>query len=423
MCVVLTKIVVNLLTAYNVLCTFHKNVCLKMGILSFASFNRYVFILTKPTYFGLASNNVSIRHLVFLGQTYQKTALNKNVSISHEQTAEILDKDFDISKPMFPEVIQNKDNQIGFWKTDKGLQVKDVVLTATGRVLRMFVSIERYDNWWENIMESEKNFFIKRNTINPNFSIKFGGEWTLCLQILQLHGAFKLVTDDRWIDDPRILRTPEKKDCTVEGVDLRNSIINFEGMSGFDNVGYIKYLNLSDSKLFDNRCMSKLHSISHSLEYLDISGTAITAGGFGYLRLFSKLRWLNVSRLKNKEQIENLLPFLKEILPHDCVVVCNDDVPSLSYGTEIPYRSPSDPGKDLILEEDPGIGDIEMFLSTHNCTSLQLYDPTAVHYLWKTPLVNKKRQQFLKSLKPGNRSPFQTLVKYIHKAEQYKPLL
>lgn len=44
--------------------------------------------------------------------------------------------------------------------------------------------------------------------------------------------------------------------------------------------------------------MACLHPLADSLEFLDISGTAVTERGFGYMRLFSNLRFLNISRLK-----------------------------------------------------------------------------------------------------------------------------
>lgn len=59
-----------------------------------------------------------------------------------------------------------------------------------------------------------------------------------------------------------------------------------------------RYINVGDAQCFDDSSMSCLHPLADSLEFLDISGTAVTERGFGYIRLFSKLRFLNISRLK-----------------------------------------------------------------------------------------------------------------------------
>lgn len=371
--------------------------------------------------------NIISRHLVVFGTCHQKSSASKEYvqSIPPKQLQESFYENnletIDI-KPMFPELILTKETKVDFYETDEGIQLQDAALKAVGRFLRLFVSKERYDNWWENSLETHDKYHKHLNSISPFLLPKFGGEWALCAQVLQLKGAFKLVTDDRWVEQAENMRTPEKKDCTVEAVDLRNSSISSDGMNSFDGVGYVKYLNVADSVLFDNHCMNKLHSISHSLEYLDISGTAVTPEGFGYLRLCTNLRWLNVSRLKNNQFVQNLLPFLKEILPPDCVVVGDDNIPSLSYGSEIPYRCPYNPAKDTLLEFDPGIGDLELFKVTYQSTSLQLYDPTAVHQLWKTPLVNKKREAQLKTMRSRNTPSRHTLVKYIQKGENSKPL-
>ena len=193
-------------------------------------------------------------------------------------------------------------------------------------------------------------------------------------------------------------------------------------MKYFDEAGYIKYLNVADSVLFDDYCLSRCHSLAHSLQYLDISGTAVTPGSFSIFRIFTHLRWLNISRLKNSQQVEALLPFLREILPRDCVVIHDDQVLALNYGSEIPYRS-RNPSKDVLLEKNPGIGDLDTFLAEHRFNALEVNDVSVIHKLWKTPTVAKRRRSLLEVVHPNHNSTFIKLLQYLRKVEIRKPFL
>lgn len=51
--------------------------------------------------------------------------------------------------------------------------------------------------------------------------------------------------------------------------------------------------------------------------------------------------------MQKAEGLEQLLPFIQEILPRNCTIVMNDEQPSDSYGYAIPFRSTKNPRKDL----------------------------------------------------------------------------
>ena len=322
----------------------------------------------------------------------------------------------DFSKPLFPEIVHD-DMPIA----EKGLKLRESAWLAAGRFIRMFTSVERYNKWWDDVT-GMKIFAEKRlNWFNENLYRADGAEWNLCYLILRIGGAFKLVTDDRWIDEVNRIRTPSKKDCTVQAVDLRNSALNYSGMKYFNEAGFIRFLNVADSVLFDDSCLTLCHSLAHSLEYLDISGTAVTPGGFSILRIFPHLRWLNISRLQNPEQVEALLPFLQEILPRDCVVVWNDQVLAQNYGCKIPYRG-KDPSKDVLLEENPGIGDVNAFLVKYKFNALEVNDTSVIHKLWQTPVISKRRRYLLKAIHPNNNPTFFKVIDYVCKGEKSRPL-
>lgn len=340
----------------------------------------------------------------------------KSYSPSRQVTHTRIKKDFtDL-------IVQEPETKIAFWETPKGLVLKDKIFTGVGRVMRLFVSIEKYDDIWEWGVVHNIKRRRRYNKFDEIIIKSHGPEVGVGMLIMQLGGAFKFVTDDRWIDDVRKIRTPKRKDFTIEAIDVRGSALSYEGLKYFENAGFVKYLNVGDCKDFDNLCMSRLHPLADTLEYLDVSGTNITAQGLSYLRMFPRLKWLNLSRVD--PSVKQVLPYLLEILPLDCVVVTDDDTPALNYGSDIPFRHLFDPTQDLALENDPGIGNVTVFNEKYGSGALNCYDPTHVHQLWKTPIVSEGRKKTMQNKQPSTKKRLTLkMVEYIKKAEKYPPLL
>ena len=323
-------------------------------------------------------------------------------------------------EPQFPDLINTYESRVGFPKTDQGSLLPEKWWIGLGRFCRLFVNIERYDNAWEN---SVQYLYFKPSRWqqgDPVLLEKHGPEWALGYIVLRLGGAFKLQTDDRWIENARLIRTQTKKDFTLEAIDLRGSIINEVGMSKFQNVGYVRYLNFADCQLFNNLCMTKLHPVADTLEFLDISGTKVTPEGLSYLRIFPRLKWLNISRLSNPERMRKLLPYLLEILPDGCVVLVDDERHSFCYGSDIPFRHLTNPIKDHLIEGADAIGDVTLFKEAYG--ELQLQDITSVYELWKTPKISKQRSSQMNAVQV-KLPRIGKLAQYIRKAEKYPPLL
>ena len=348
----------------------------------------------------------------------ENSSLNNLVELTSSRCHQITQP---LKKDFTDLIVVEPERRVGFWETPKGLVLKDQLFTGMGRVMRLFTSIEKYDDVWEWAVVYNLKRRRRYNKYNETLVKNHGPEAGIGYWVMQLGGAFKFVTDDRWIDNPRKIRTPKKKDFTIEAVDIRGTALSYEGLKYFENAGFVKYLNVGECTDFDNLCMTRLHPLADTLEYLDISGTNVTAYGLAYLRMFPRLKWINLSRLNSS--VKQVLPYLLEILPQNCVVVTDDDTPALNYGSEIPFRHLFDPSKDLVMEADPGIGNVSIFNEKYGAGALDCYDPTHVHQLWKTPTISMERKTIMKSKQPSKKRFTLKMVEYIKKAEKYPPIL
>ena len=341
------------------------------------------------------------------------------------------------SKPDFPDVI--KEYQVT--KTFSELMSTSSVLKGVGRLCRVALNPEQIDNLWESSVEKRQkkinefnlyleevkdkapSFFSPKDQANVQESPY---ELGVAKLVLKLGGAIKLVGADRWVDDFNKFRVRSRRDTKrfgahkVDALDFRGTCLNYEGLRFLDKLAYIRYLNVGDCKEFDDFCLARLNHICESIEYLDVSGTKITAEGLSYLRLFSNLKWINLSR--TNKGIYDIIPYILEILPHDCVVVVDDERPALSYGTQIPYLHPSNPDRDWVFEEDPGVGDLVLFEERYGGEVFNPADVSHVHQLWKTPEVSGMREMLMRKTKVPAKSLKHTVMKHVKEAEKLPPL-
>jgi len=330
------------------------------------------------------------------------------------------------SHPDFPSLINEVETKIGFWEKPENIARFDAPLTFVGRLLRLFMKPE----WIERLFEwSLSNHTKKLDALNLHpleENIKLDKDILVTKLVTKLGGAFKYIDSDRWVDDERKLRARDRKDIRrvrqikIDALDFRNSALNYTGTRLFKDLAYLKYLNVGDCKEFDNLCMTRVNYLCETLEYLDISGTKVDSEGLTYLRLFPKLKWLNLSRLN--EDIKENLPYILEILPENCVVVLDDNRPALSYGSPIPFQDKKDTSKDHVFLEDPGIGDLTVFEDRYGKDLFNAADVTHVHQLWKTPSLSLHRNAVLNISKPSKMNSKKVLANYLKKAEQFEPL-
>lgn len=324
--------------------------------------------------------------------------------------------------PSFPDIIHNVELKKTLAET---VAESTKTLTAVGRFTRMFMDRERSGNWWESAVNFRRksNDYYNLYPDKANLSVQEVG---VALLVESLGGAMKLVDADRWVDNFALFKARDRRDIRrfgslkVDALDFRGSGLNYRGTRFFDNLAHLRYLNVGDCKEFDNFCMTRLNTLSETLEYLDISGTKVTAEGLTYLRLFPNLKWLNVSR--TTKEIYNIVPYILEILPPGCTVVVDDDRSALSYGSEIPFLHQSDPAKDHVFDEDPGLGDLVLFEERYGMEVFNPSDVTHVHQLWKTPVVSKTRLKRISYSIPPKRTIQQTFLCYVKKAEEQPPL-
>ncbi|XP_039258599.2 uncharacterized protein LOC120335179 [Styela clava] len=371
-------------------------------------------IENEPEMIEIRTNSENVDKHEFQNDLKNEKDLDSNLAISkmHEN---VISKHSDLP-------VEAPKSAVGFWNSERGLAIKESALIGVGRVLRMYFNKERYDNLYEAALGVEKNLLFKLNEGDEDILLKHGPEWALGDIVFSLGGAVKLRYDDRWVDDPRCLRTPKRKDFRLEGIDLRKSAITWRGLRFLEKSQFVRYVNVGDAKYFDDTCMSTLHPTADSLEFLDVSGTAVTEKGLSYLRMFPKLKYLNLSRLHKAKDLDQLLPFLFEILPENCAIIADDETSSDMYGSPIPYRSPYNPKKDQrVIEGNKNIGDLVSY--DKDMGAVDFYRPETIHELWMTPKMSQERKLRVSMQPKCENNLYHRMTRYILKAHDYKPLL
>ena len=208
----------------------------------------------------------------------------------------------------------------------------------------------------------------------------------------------------------------------IEALDFRYSLIDSDGLSRMDGLRHLAYLNLEGCRFIDDEAMTKMHYFSETLEYLDLSNTRITMRGFNFIHLLKNLRWLNLSNMIDisDEEIKDLIPLLRAVLPPDCTIVTS-------------YQS--DPETPLLSSpEEPDLNQkFTTSVDSESENAIVLFEKDGmicqdVHKLWNVkPWMEDKQQSrrkedLIKANDKFDRMTTTGFMQYVNRANTMKPL-
>lgn len=208
----------------------------------------------------------------------------------------------------------------------------------------------------------------------------------------------------------------------IEALDFRYSLIDADGLDRCNGLNHIAYLNLEGCRFIDDEAMTKLHYFSESLEYLDLSNTRITMKGFNFIHLLKNLKWLNLSNMIDisDEEVEDLIPLLRAVLPPHCTIVT-----TFQKDPEVPLLSSP--------EEPELVAKFKTTLDTENDKAIVIYEKEGticedVHKLWEiSPWMEDKqmmrrKEQLMKANTKFDRMTSTGFMQYVNRANTMKPL-
>jgi len=213
--------------------------------------------------------------------------------------------------------------------------IKEKIELAKGRVRRQMLN--KYwleDRWNKTLTRQQWEGYQANFALHPQkyaqYSQEYGARWVSAFMLTDRMDCAILYNDQftnklEWIEESRKMKLQDTKELEVIGIDGRMSKLGYYGLDQLRLFKTVRYINLSNNINIDDHCLTKLHWVDESIEYLDLSGTNITLNGLGYLRILSKLKWLNLSNLDNQPDIENYAAFISEVLPPDCQVIYSED--------------------------------------------------------------------------------------------------
>jgi len=214
-----------------------------------------------------------------------------------------------------------------------------------------------------------------------------------------------------------------KAHCKIEAVDMRFSLINYEGLDKFNGLKELRYLNLQGCRFIDDWAMTRLHPFSDTLEYLDLSETRITLRGFNYIHLMKSLKYLNLSNMVDitDEEMLEIIPMLRAVLPPDCSLVTslrtNPEVPLLSSGDD---PEPTEKVQEL---KNPETGELVVYEKTGEL-------PVDVEKMWNLAPLSKTKDRNTERRRDGlmswnysfDKKTNETLLHYMNRANTKRPL-
>jgi len=212
--------------------------------------------------------------------------------------------------------------------------LKEKIELIKGRLRRSRLNKFVLENRFEKTLmrqqwEGYQANFALHPTKYAEFSQIYGARWVSAFMLTDRMDCAILYRDSftdqlEWLEESRKMKG-DPLELEVFGIDGRMSMLGYYGLDQLRLFKTCRYLNLANNLNIDDHCLTKLHWIDESLEYLDLSGTNVTLKGLGYLRILQNLKWLNLSNLDNQPDIENYAAFISEVLPPDCQVIYSED--------------------------------------------------------------------------------------------------
>lgn len=186
-----------------------------------------------------------------------------------------------------------------------------------------------FDFTWSGLKKRAYLKYLDTRNKKQKFSLErhdlLGPELAAAHFVVGMKGAVKLKEKTTWIraDSAGAYSLPRTNviNLFVEGIDLSDTDIIYEGFDNLDLLQEIRFLNLSNCEYLDDFCMPKLQRFKDSLEVLDISGCKLlTENGIACLHHLHKLKMLNIANTPNIRFKEVLTLWVEEMLP-GCVVL------------------------------------------------------------------------------------------------------
>ncbi|BFZ11577.1 hypothetical protein BsWGS_14616 [Bradybaena similaris] len=187
--------------------------------------------------------------------------------------------------------------------------------------------VQSWLNWKLNINDvQEIDAIIKRNEFMEHKTDQrylearekaLGPELGAAHFIVARGGAIKFVGRNQWyVKDSNggcLLPKVKVPNLFVEAIDASNMKLTYVAFDNLEKLSHLRFLKFDSCPYFDDWCLSRLHRLSHSLEFLEIHNCpGITDNGLSALYCLPKLKSLRLSHLSNVKHLGLLTLLLEE---------------------------------------------------------------------------------------------------------------